>query len=397
MTQRLLTLLEVALIIGAILFVMYIGGVFTPPPPPTPTPTAFTTSTPAPIQVPTAKPFFTQPPLTQATGRIAFTSDRDGDAEIYLMNADGTEQRNLTNNPAQDVLIGWSPDGTRLAFFSTRTGWLEIFVMEADGSHISQLTDSIDTGMAYSAPVSWSPDGKYLLGVRSIPWQAGQVAITMTLDLIQTDGARIIPVYTANNWLSSPKVSPDGRYLSVKQIDRSESRLYISPFSDHPNFSPINQPCTFDPAWQPIQNVITCSDGDSIFTISPDGAYHDSVSPHSNAGGYITSLSWSPDASSLLTNYFGFGGPSSQSLIFIRPDSGQHVMIYRDSAGMQTNTFAWAPDSQWLALTSTKNDLTDIYTLNIYAAQNSPAMIPLRLTGDSGNNYLPQWQPAQAH
>ena len=41
--------------------------------------------------------------------KIAFNSDRDGNGEIYVMNADGTEQKNLTNNPAQDWFPSWSP------------------------------------------------------------------------------------------------------------------------------------------------------------------------------------------------------------------------------------------------------------------------------------------------
>ena len=48
-------------------------------------------------------------PGAPATGRIAFTSNRDGNLEIYAMNADGTGQVNLTNNPATDTYPAWSP------------------------------------------------------------------------------------------------------------------------------------------------------------------------------------------------------------------------------------------------------------------------------------------------
>ena len=55
--------------------------------------------------------------------KIAFLSDRDGDYEIYMMNADGTEQINLTNNPARDFSLAWSPNGSKIAFnrFKTTT------------------------------------------------------------------------------------------------------------------------------------------------------------------------------------------------------------------------------------------------------------------------------------
>src|SRR6266702_1791405 len=75
------------------------------------------------------------------TGKIAFTSNRDGNSEIYVMNADGTGATRLTNNAAIDGDPAWSPDGTRLAFTSTRDGNYEIYVMNADGSGVTRLTN----------------------------------------------------------------------------------------------------------------------------------------------------------------------------------------------------------------------------------------------------------------
>jgi len=65
--------------------------------------------------------------------QIAFDSDRDGNWEIYVMDADGKNQRRLTNNPADDWGAAWSPDGQRIAFASRRDGNIEIYVMDADG------------------------------------------------------------------------------------------------------------------------------------------------------------------------------------------------------------------------------------------------------------------------
>jgi dipeptidyl aminopeptidase/acylaminoacyl peptidase len=75
-----------------------------------------------------------------ANGKIAFTSDRDGNSEIYVMNADGSGQTRLTNDGAIDNEPVWSPDGTKIAFWTERNGPAEIYVMNADGSGQINLT-----------------------------------------------------------------------------------------------------------------------------------------------------------------------------------------------------------------------------------------------------------------
>jgi TolB protein len=101
--------------------------------------------------------------------RIAFTSERDGNREIYVMNTDGTDQTRLTNDAGKvtnsayqqvDENPVWSPDGKRIAFDSSRDGQLEIYVMNADGSGQTRLTDH----QSLDAAPAWSPDG------RSIAW-----------------------------------------------------------------------------------------------------------------------------------------------------------------------------------------------------------------------------------
>jgi Tol biopolymer transport system component len=73
--------------------------------------------------------------------RMAFQSHRDGNSEIYVMNADGTGLARLTANVSADIEPDWSPDGTKIVFASSRTGNFQIYVMNLDGSGVARLTN----------------------------------------------------------------------------------------------------------------------------------------------------------------------------------------------------------------------------------------------------------------
>ncbi len=65
--------------------------------------------------------------------QIAFSTTRDGNYEVYVMDEDGGNPRNLTDHPATDWFPSWSPGGQRIAFTSDRDGNYEIYVMDSDG------------------------------------------------------------------------------------------------------------------------------------------------------------------------------------------------------------------------------------------------------------------------
>lgn len=89
------------------------------------------------------------------TSRIAFVSDRDGNDEVYVMQPDGSEVRNLTHNAARDADPCWSPDGKRIAFQSDRDGTEQIYVMNVDGTALTKLT----AAPGEKAMPAWSHDG----------------------------------------------------------------------------------------------------------------------------------------------------------------------------------------------------------------------------------------------
>ena len=101
--------------------------------------------------------------VVDAQAQIAFVSDRDGNPEIYVMDADGGNQQRLTENRHDDWDPSWSPDGKRIAFVSKRdkkvknfVPTFEIYVMDADGGNQQRLTENRQNDLS----LSWSPNSE---------------------------------------------------------------------------------------------------------------------------------------------------------------------------------------------------------------------------------------------
>src|SRR2546422_3546052 len=137
------------------------------------------------------------------------------------MNADGSGVVRLTYNAAdyrlRDFYPAWSPDGTRIAFWSTRDGEWEVWAMNADGTGVTRLTNS--PGLLYSVPIVWSPDGKKL---------AFQTGYGDEIYVLNADGSSLVDV--TNNPASDggPVWSPDGSKIDRKSTRLNSSHGYIS-------------------------------------------------------------------------------------------------------------------------------------------------------------------------
>ena len=82
---------------------------------------------------------------------IAFESlGNSNQRDVFTMYADGTQVKNLTNNPTYDGAPVWSPDSTKIAFASGRDSGLDIYVMQSDGTQIQRLTTIWAWGPSWS-------------------------------------------------------------------------------------------------------------------------------------------------------------------------------------------------------------------------------------------------------
>ena len=166
-------------------------------------------------------------PAQSPDGRIAFTSRRDGNREIYVMAADGSAPRNLTHHEARDTKPAWSPDGRRIAFVSDRKGESEqgllltndIFVMNTDGSGVEQLTSS--QRPMFAGDPAWSPDGSSLAFNMLDSDDFSRIYV---LEL-SSGQVRLLTPHDGVSW--GPSWSPDGRWIAyIETGDFAESHVW---------------------------------------------------------------------------------------------------------------------------------------------------------------------------
>lgn len=196
--------------------------------------------------------------------RIAFQSMRDGKFDVWVMAADGSDQRRLTDHQAHDYLPSWSPDGQQIAFLSRRKAVGEeqeeghYYLMNADGSQQRRYrTEASEVSEA----LLWNPEGGHIATTRNV---AGGTDFHRQ----QPDGTVSWRLVGDSRYNGSPSLSLDGTRLAFYSLGEEVATLEWVDLRDGRRRVVVDEGRNWYPHWSP--------DGDwLVFTRS--GAPDDSV------------------------------------------------------------------------------------------------------------------------
>ena len=273
----------------------------------------------------------------EAATQLAFVNDRDGNAEIYVINSNGSGATRLTTNPAIDMAPAWSPDGAKIAFHSYRDGAAEIYVMNADGSSPARLTSN----SAEDYVPAWSPDGT-------------RIAFTSHRDgngeiyVMNADGTSPVRLTNHDAFDSEPAWSPDGRKIAFISDRDGDIEIYVMN-ADGSGVAALtsNSDENWSPAWSPDGARIAFARGFDCYYYCQ---YHLVVMNADGSGAVqLTSgacdeydPAWSPDGRRIAFTstrpYYGTS-PCPTSVMVVRADGTSNTQLTNGGAYNPT----WRP------------------------------------------------------
>ncbi|MBT8286066.1 MAG: DUF5050 domain-containing protein [Flavobacteriaceae bacterium] len=277
-------------------------------------------------------------PDNKPSGTIAFNTNRDGNKEIYLMDANGSNLRNITNNPAMEYGPSWFPDGSKIIAYSNRDGDPELYVFDLKKDTAIRLTNHPSEDVL---PVV-SPDGSQIV------FMSNRNEKSRSVYKMKINGSDVSALTDNADYEESPAWSPNGKHL-----------LFTRQLRD-------------------LNDTTHAANGE-IFRMKADGS---EVTRITNKPGYDSGAVYSPDG-----NQIAFYGPEGDSFeIFVMDAEGKDIRnITRDT--LDCYSPSWSPDGKWIAYTAGTGNNYDIYIINI---ENSEKR---RLTNTKIRNESPAWAP----
>jgi TolB protein len=277
-------------------------------------------------------------PMPAATGEITFTSTRDGHYDVYVMKADGSNQRNVTSSQGTDYWGAWIPGTDSLVFYSNRHGSEDLFQIAASGKGLRRITSEDKTERIPNV----SPDGKHLVFVSNRDHKSGE------LYLIQRDG-------TGLRRLTQNDVMEDGAWFSPDGASLLFTRDTKNPAD---STAPFN--------------------GEVFLMNLADGSERQLTTRPGWDGG----PQFSPDGSQIA--FYGKSEAGNYDLFLMNPDGSNIRNLTNDT--LEDYSPDWSPDGKWLAFTKGSSKNYDIWIMYLETG------LQFRLTDQPRRDESPFWK-----
>jgi Tol biopolymer transport system component len=273
--------------------------------------------------------------LDPGSSEIVFTVHKDGWNEIWVMDDDGSKRRRLTDpkpsgsNAAGNLNPVWSPQGDRIAFVGSGDATdrdenlLELYVMDVESGETRQLTENASR----DADPTWSPDGKRIVFVRADYWATENVETSHRV--IEADGSGEETLAQADQgvFLGSPSWSPDGKQIAYTRASFAGQRLELTLHvmrSDGSNAMQIARQAA-QPAWSPDgKHIAFVSIADQqfgeIYVADANGRNATRLTTSKKAND--TAPAWSPDGKQIIFSSDRSNPKEDEIELYVMPASG---------------------------------------------------------------------------
>ncbi|SCF03185.1 WD40-like Beta Propeller Repeat [Micromonospora viridifaciens] len=330
-------------------------------------------------------------PALSPDGRwVAFTSDRAGSADLWIVGVDGRGLRRLTDHPAEDTWPSWSPDGTRIAFGSTRADIAgDIWTVPAAGGAPVRVTD----GPAAEGQPAWSPDGRRIAFTTTRFTSAGEPS-TRTVAVVAAAGGPVARAVPGPGDAAEPAWSADGALAFTTTRDDPSGDVYVvragrvvpvatGPLPQH------------EPAWQGNDLLWTATEEDSTTDVwSADATGGDRRDHTARPGLSETGPAFSPDGSRLA---YSAEQPDGGARIVIADATGANPQLLAPPGtvdGDRDTDPTWSPAGDAIAFTRQPSEgeaPSRILAVSVADARLlAEVPMPAYLTGSDAE---PSWSP----
>lgn len=286
------------------------------------------------------------PAASQPLSGFVFTSDRDGNWEIYHMAEDGSNVTRLTETDISEGGASWSPDGRSLSFWSRREGNADIFIMGADGSHPQNMASDPEGSGDEEFYTRWHPDGQSIAFFSNRFDKAGYACATHRIGIMSLGGgtAGMSPIQGKIGNQETMAWSPDGKSLAFSSKSCGGSGINVQLY-----------------LWQADSGEVTQLTRDEFINAGP---------AFSHNGRFLA--------------YHSFRGGNSE-IILLDLQSGEETNLTNHSAKDSHPT--WSPDDSQIGFVTNRDGNDEIYVMDIDGGNLQ------NLTSHPARDFEPQWSP----